>query len=415
MQDRLLDEYVGRIEEAIRQERADLAKKIIADESKSLFRLDRVFSRRLEAIGKREGTSTYDATISLLLDGYEWLHRGGALPSFRPRAFAVGTPEPRHFLPHLCMIRQTTKDRLVAMRPVEGVVAEHDSVMAVARLLDTYEWLMEGGLAEKVSERMVASESSVRIEVDAQLMERLDEIGEEEGNMSLDETLDSLIGAYDLLYRSGLFKQLKTLASTVVSSFDLDEDDQEALSEVSVREGTEYHFSLIQELLLFYVRDTELKRETTKRAAGGKGDEASLEESEGKAVPLAILQDVPGWWQVPAWWQRRWFEHPDAIVEKARMLLTSSLWSELVVGLTVTTGRCLTEVLKTGVVSPQSASVLRFAAYSRQGNGMEASFEISILVESSLVLQAWEKVRNLNDCRALDAQEVCERYRSFVL
>jgi hypothetical protein len=86
---------------------------------------------------------------------------------------------------------------------------------------------MEGGLVEKVSERMAAREASVRVEVDAQLLERLDEIGEEEGTTSLDETLDSLIGASDWLYRSGLFKQLKTLASTVVSSFDLDEDDQE--------------------------------------------------------------------------------------------------------------------------------------------------------------------------------------------
>jgi telomere resolvase len=411
MQERLLDEFANRAEEAIRQERADLAKKITADESMCLFRLDRVFYRRLEAIGKQEGTSTCDATISLLLDGYEWLHRGGALPPFRPRVFAVGIREPRAFLPYMCMIRQTTQDRLVAMRPVEGVVAERHLVMAVARLLDTYEWLMEGGLVEKI----FGSSSGVWIQVDPQLKTCLDEIGEEQNTINVEDTLTTLIWAYGWLYRSGLFEQLKTLASTLVSSFDLDEYDQEKIRDTLVDEETEDRFALIQELLLSHVKRIEAKKETTENTASGKGDEAPLQEEERKAVPLAILQDVPGWWNVPAWWQRRAFEQPDVLVEKARTLLTSSQWDDLVVGLTVTTGRCLTEVLKTGVVSPQSAYVLRFAAYSQQGNGMEASFEIPTLVESSLVLQAWQQVRKLNDCRALSAQEVCKRYRSFVL
>ena len=118
---------------------------------------------------------------------------------------------------------------------------------------------------------------------------------------------------------------------------------------------------------------------------------------------------------MPAWWQVRWVDHPDAIVEKARMLLASNRWEELVIGLTVTTGRCLSEVLKTGVFSPKSKYVLGFAAYSQQGDGMEASFEIPTLVESALIVNAWQQVRKLKDCHTLSAQEVCKRYRPMVV
>lgn len=412
IEDRLFEAFLDRSEEDIRQERAAIAKKITEeDDPVRIFRLDSVFYRRLEAIRKREGTSTPDGTLKVLLDGYEWLHRGGVLPPFRPKAFDVGIPLPGDFWRYTCMIRQTTHERLVAMRPVEEVT-EHVLEMAIARLLDTYEWLMEGGLIEQVSERMSTSQSSVRIEVDSQLMECLDEIGEEEGNASLDETLVSLMWAYGWLSRSGLFEQLKARASTVISSLDLDEYDQEKLKGALVNEGTEDRFALLQELLLSHGREREPEREKTELGAGGKGDEASLDEAEGDS-PSPDPQS--GWWQMPAWWQVRWLDHPDAIVEKARMLLTSDRWEELVVGLTVTTGRCLLEVLKTGFFSPKSTYVLRFAAYSQQGNGMEASFEIPILVESTLVLQCWQRVRKLKDCRALSAQTVCERYRPAVL
>jgi hypothetical protein len=415
IEDRLFEAFLDRSEEDIRQERAAIAKKITEeDEPVRIFRLDSVFYRRLEAIRKREGSSTPDGTLTVLLDGYEWLHRGGVLPPFRPKAFDVGIPFPGDFWRYTCMIRQTTYERLVAMRPVEEEkVTEHVLEMAIARLLDTYEWLLEGGLVEQVSERMSTSQSSVRIEVDSQVMECLDEIGEEEGHDSLDETLVSLMWVYGWLSRSGLFEQLKALASTAVSPLDLDEDDQEKRGEALAHEGTaEDRFALLQELLLSHEREREPKREKTELGAGGKGDEASLDEAEGVS-PSSDPQ--PGWWQMPAWWQNRLIEDPDAIVEKARMLLTSDRWEELVVGLTVTTGRCLCEVLKTGMFSPKSMYVLGFAAYAQRGNGMEASFELPTLVESALVLQCWQQVRKLKDCRTLSAQTVCERYRPAVL
>ena len=257
IEDRRFEAFLDRSEVDIRQERAAIVKKITEeDERMHVFRLDSVFYWRLEAVRKREGISTPDGTLTVLLDGYEWLHRGGVLPPFRPKAFDVGIPFPGDFWRYACMIRQTTHERLVAMRPVEEEkVTEHVLEMAIARLLDTYEWLMEGGLVEQVSERMVASQSSVRIEVDSQLMECLDEIGEEEGNASTDETLVSLIWVYGWLYRSGLFKQLKALASTVVSSFDLDEYDQEKLRKALANEGTDDRFALLQDLLLSHVKE----------------------------------------------------------------------------------------------------------------------------------------------------------------
>lgn len=164
---RRFEAFVDRSEVNIRQERAAIAKKITEEEEQThIFRLDSVFYRRLEAVRKREGTRTPDGTLTVLLDGYEWLHRGGVLPPFRPKAFDVGIPFPGDFWPYMCMIRQTTYERLMAMRPVEEEkIPEHVLEMAIGHLLDTYEWLMEGGLVEQVSERMVASQSHVRVAV----------------------------------------------------------------------------------------------------------------------------------------------------------------------------------------------------------------------------------------------------------
>jgi hypothetical protein len=55
--------------------------------------------------------------------------------------------------------------------------------------------------------------------------------------------------------------------------------------------------------------------------------------------------------------------HPETMVEKAAFLLGSDAWEEVVVGLTVTTGRCLREIVKTGVLSPYKCYSLLFSAW----------------------------------------------------
>lgn len=116
----------------------------------------------------------------------------------------------------------------------------------------------------------------------------------------------------------------------------------------------------------------------------------------------------------PLWEQNRFIDDPDVLVEKAKELLASRRWEEVVVGLTITTGRCVSEILKTGVVWPKSRYTLWFAVSAPEGADRVVPFEVPTLVESDVVLEAWQRVRNLKDCRAVAPQDVCERYRPQV-
>lgn len=131
----------------------------------------------------------------------------------------------------------------------------------------------------------------------------------------------------------------------------------------------------------------------------------------------AVAPDLPAGPQCaskPLWEQNRFIDDPEAIVEKAKELLASRRWEEVVVGVTITTGRCVSEILKTGVVWPKSRYTLWFAVSAPEGADCVVPFEIPTLVESDVVLEAWQRVRRMKDCRAVAAQDVCERYRPQV-
>jgi hypothetical protein len=147
------------------------------------------------------------------------------------------------------------------------------------------------------------------------------------------------------------------------------------------------------------------------------------EEREVRAavgVKPAVVPDQPADPQgpqrasTPLWEQNRFIDDPEALVEKAKELLASQRWEEVVVGLTITTGRCVSEILKTGVVWPKNRYTLWFAVCAPEGaDGLEP-FEVPTLVESDVVREAWRRVRNLKDCRDEAPQDVCERYRPQV-
>ena len=123
---------------------------------------------------------------------------------------------------------------------------------------------------------------------------------------------------------------------------------------------------------------------------------------------------IPGLREL-AWWERNAFiEHPDRLVKQAAMLLRSERWEEVVVGLALTTGRCLPEVLKTGVVVPKKRYSLLYSAYQEEVDAVLGPFELPTLVEAEQVLAAWRRVRTLLDCSSLSASEMCQRYRSAV-
>jgi hypothetical protein len=103
-------------------------------------------------------------------------------------------------------------------------------------------------------------------------------------------------------------------------------------------------------------------------------------------------------------------DHPEAIVERAATLLVSPRWEDIAVGLAVTTGRRLTELLKTATFHPMRPWTVHFSGQLKQKAERLAPYEIPTLVEASLVLEAWQQLRLLLDCTAMDNGEVERRY-----
>ena len=137
-------------------------------------------------------------------------------------------------------------------------------------------------------------------------------------------------------------------------------------------------------------------------------EEELLEGGEGPA-----FLDLP-FEQWPVWCHQRLIEQPEALVEKARALLSSEKWEEVVVGLTLVTGRCVPEILKTGVLFPKKRYSLLFTAHLEQIDEVVGPFELPTLVEAEQVLLAWQRVRDLFDCTHLGASQICRIYRPQV-
>jgi len=105
---------------------------------------------------------------------------------------------------------------------------------------------------------------------------------------------------------------------------------------------------------------------------------------------------------------QRFLHDPDALVARARQLLTSTAWPEVAVGITVCTGRRLGEVLKTAAFEGKTAySVVFTGQLKKEG---PVSFEIPTLVEADLVLAAWRWLREHHDCSQIDLDDLSSRY-----
>src|SRR6478609_5422664 len=116
---------------------------------------------------------------------------------------------------------------------------------------------------------------------------------------------------------------------------------------------------------------------------------------------------LPGMQRPSGWEAVGFIEQPDRLVKKAAALLTSERWEDMVVGLALATGRCVLEVLKTGVIVPRKPYSLLFAAYQEQVDAVLGPFEIPTLVEADQVLSAWQRVRTSLDCSPVPACEIC--------
>ena len=103
-------------------------------------------------------------------------------------------------------------------------------------------------------------------------------------------------------------------------------------------------------------------------------------------------------------------DQPEAMIEKGRQLLMSARWEDIAVGLAVTTGRRLTEILKTARFHPLSDWTVEFEGQLKQKAEMMPPYEIPTLVEAEAVMSAWRRLRDLLHCETLTNEEVEDRY-----
>lgn len=245
-----LEDYLGHVfvekeAEKIRSERA-AAQKSAELGVRTILTVSAWVHQRLEDVMRREGASTPDGAMVALLDGYDWLHRGGALPQLEPpQAFSERFGSPKQKRPQTYVISQTTYERLAAFDP-DQEMGMNELEEVIERLLDTYEWLVQGGLSKQLT--AVAAEE-VWSEVEPQVIDCIEEISDQVGD-SFNGTLVWLVWMYDWFYASGLSEQIKDLASVAISFVELDERDRERISQAMSDEEPEDRFNSIQSLYL---------------------------------------------------------------------------------------------------------------------------------------------------------------------
>lgn len=103
-------------------------------------------------------------------------------------------------------------------------------------------------------------------------------------------------------------------------------------------------------------------------------------------------------------------DDPNAIVRLSEDLLRRPEWYHLALGVTINTGRRITEVLKTGVFSPKTAYTLWFKGQLKTKEYDLEAYEIPTLVPADLVLAAIARLRQLQDCSQMSNDVVSQRF-----
>ena len=111
----------------------------------------------------------------------------------------------------------------------------------------------------------------------------------------------------------------------------------------------------------------------------------------------------------------QFLDNPNAIAQTALDLLQSHTWSDIAAGLTVVTGRRISEVLQTASFQLVSQySVLFVGAAKRRHESVPLEFEIPTLVEAPLVLDAISRLRSLLDTQELTNRQINDQYEPIV-
>ncbi|WP_299484502.1 protelomerase family protein [Acaryochloris sp. IP29b_bin.137] len=109
--------------------------------------------------------------------------------------------------------------------------------------------------------------------------------------------------------------------------------------------------------------------------------------------------------------QQGLIEQPDAIVDRAKMLLDSRDWSEIAAGLAVITGRRCTELLQTAEFTYSSPySVWFTGALKRRKEERELRFEIPTLAPAKPAIAALDILRQKVNTVGLDLETINRKY-----
>ena len=107
-------------------------------------------------------------------------------------------------------------------------------------------------------------------------------------------------------------------------------------------------------------------------------------------------------------------DRPMEVVERARGLLTSSTWPEIVVGLALLTGRRLSEILKAGELHPCTLHTVIFGGALKRADVALKPYEIPVLAPASEILAAWSRVHQLVDCSQMEVEAIGKMYSNEV-
>lgn len=108
--------------------------------------------------------------------------------------------------------------------------------------------------------------------------------------------------------------------------------------------------------------------------------------------------------------QQLQINQPDAVVALAEALLRSDEWYNLALGVTVATGRRITEVLKTGIFAPKTEYTVWFKGQLKTKAEELPAYEIPMLAPADLVITAVTRLRQLQDCAHLSNDTVSQTF-----
>jgi hypothetical protein len=108
--------------------------------------------------------------------------------------------------------------------------------------------------------------------------------------------------------------------------------------------------------------------------------------------------------------QQQRIEHPDAVVRTSEVLLRSEEWYNLALGITINTGRRITEVLKTGSFAPKTEYTIWFKGQLKTKEHDLQAYEIPTLVPADLVLAAIARLREIRDCSQMSNDAVSQTF-----